>query len=326
MSISPKRCGASLDQTKLRLSTSRGSRLASWLSWMRCVGKALPKRPRAVQVPSGPEAPALHEFTPLFVGGSWRSGTTVLHALICTSDKANDYIGECSYFSALVHALSIGLEAFDVHTKYYFASPGEVIAHHASILRGELHRIWCRLDKPAILSLKDPLLTPSFPLLARTLTEARFVVSVRDPLDTLSSRIDVFRRMNGGADPTVVQVRELCLQYVATYRAIADNLDAFEDRLCLIDYQALVEGDDSKLRAFGLPDIDRGSVWQSSITDVHEHAGNPWLTPLYGAALSAASIGRYRDRLPCDLEGLVMEICGDVWGDLGTLINRSAAA
>jgi hypothetical protein len=114
---------------------------------------------------------------PLFVGGSWRSGTTLLHALICTSGRTNDYIGECSYFSALTHALSQGLVSYTFHTRYYFASREEFIAHHASILRDELQRVWERTGRSAVLALKDPLLTPRFPLLASTLPEARRNVS-----------------------------------------------------------------------------------------------------------------------------------------------------
>jgi len=275
----------------------------------------------AVRARSAPE-PARCNGTPLFVGGCWRSGTTILHALICTSPDVNDYIGECSYFSALVHSLAVGLEAFGIHTRYYFASREELVAHHASILRAELDRVWRRVGTPAVLALKDPLLTPSFPLLASTLPEARFVVSVRDPSDTLSSRIEVFRRMNGGAEPEAAQVRDLCGQYVATYRAVTDNFDAFAGRLCLIDYRSLVTGKHARLREFGLTRIEPGSVWRSGITDVREHAGNPWLTPLYGRTLSAASLGRHRGRLSGELQGLILDICGDVWRDLSRLAGQ----
>ncbi len=38
-------------------------------------------------------------FVPLFVGGAPRSGTTMLHGLICASRHCNHYIGESSYFT-----------------------------------------------------------------------------------------------------------------------------------------------------------------------------------------------------------------------------------
>jgi hypothetical protein len=264
-------------------------------------------------------------FTPLFVGGSWRSGTTLLHALICTSRRVNDYIGESSYFSALVRAMWHGLETFSIHTKYYFSSREEFIAHHTSILRDELQRVWERTDRPAILALKDPLLTPLFPLLASTLPEARFVISVRDPLDTLSSRIDVHRRSNGLEYPTNAQVRQFCHEYSTLYHEIIYNLENFGDRLCLINYRSIVEDDLAKLQVAGLDDIDPQHIWRSSMTNVHDHAGDPWLTPLYGMAPSTASIGRHRGKLTKDLEVSIMEICGNVWRQLEAIADKRPA-
>ena len=262
---------------------------------------------------------------PLFVGGSWRSGTTLLHALICTSGRTNDYIGECSYFSALTHALSQGLVSYTLHTRYYFASREEFIAHHASILRDELQRVWERTGRSAVLALKDPLLTPRFPLLASTLPEARFVVSIRDPLDTIASRIDVYRRSSGVEDPTTGQVEQFCCEYNEFYQPIIDYLEIFGDRICLINYKSIVEDDHTRLQEFGLDDIDPGSLWRSSITNVHEHAGDPWMTPLYGMAPSTASIGRYGDKTPRDLEVLVRKICGSVWRQIETIAEKSPA-
>ena len=42
-------------------------------------------------------------FQPVFVSGSPRSGTTLCHALICTSNEVNDYVPESSYLTGLLN-------------------------------------------------------------------------------------------------------------------------------------------------------------------------------------------------------------------------------
>ena len=108
-------------------------------------------------------------FTPLLVGGAPRTGTTALHALICTSPTTNGYIAECSYFSAFMQPLLVGIETFDLHTKHYFDTRESFLQYYGSIMTGLLSDFWQSIGRPELLALKDPLLTPHFPLLAKIL-------------------------------------------------------------------------------------------------------------------------------------------------------------
>ncbi len=260
-------------------------------------------------------------FKPLFVGGAWRSGTTLLHALVCTSMRVNNYIEEASHFSSLVYALQEGLVNFDTHTKYYFNSQDHYKHQYVSILEYELSRIWNYLNNPLILALKDPYLTRYFPLLANVMPEARFLVVIRDPIDTLASCLAVIRRKETGHRIKKSEVKSLCHEWNGLYQPIIDQIDTFGGRICLLPYEDIARGNLGRLTNFDLADIDPGKLWESSLTDAHENPDSPWLTPLYGTKLSDSSIGRGQEELSKGLQLIIMEICSPVWERFHDLIT-----
>lgn len=259
-------------------------------------------------------------FTPLFVAGAPRSGTTILHAIVCASKKTNGYITECSYFTAFMHPLLVGLDTFDVHTKHYFPTKRALIQNHSEILNKELAKIWRSMGQPEILALKDPMLTALIPHLAEPLPKAKFVVSVRDPRATISSRIEVARRETPETEVTDDQVRQFCAEYLHMYSTIANSLPKLRDRLLLVDYRDVVHGAAfEKLAKFGLGKIDEHRVWSDTIASPTRSPSDVWATDLHGKKPSVASINRFREHLDSRAEKLIMETCGPVARALGAL-------
>lgn len=265
-------------------------------------------------------APHDCRFTPLFVAGAPRSGTTILHAIICASERTNGYITECSYFTAFLHPLLIGLNTFDVHTKHYFATRDALIQNHSAVLNNELSKIWVRTGRPEVLALKDPILTPLIPHLAEPLPQAKFVVSVRDPRATISSRIEVAKREAADSTVTDDQVRRFCDEYVHMYGTVANHLEALGDRILIVDYRDVVHGTAfDKLTAFGVGKIDTNRIWSNTIADPKRPSSDVWATDLHGKMPSVASIDRYREHLDSRTEKMILDICGPVARPLGAL-------
>ncbi|WP_213297237.1 sulfotransferase family protein [Paraburkholderia sacchari] len=259
-------------------------------------------------------------FLPVFVGGPPRSGTTILHAMICSSDKTNGYINECSYFTAFMHPLQIGLNTFQAHTRHYFDSREALIRNHACILDVELGKIWKRTGKPEILALKDPMLTPWFPLLGETLPHAKFVVSVRDPRATISSRIEVTQREQPGVVVTDQQIQAFSQEYVHMYGMIANARPMLSERLCLVNYRDVASGKAlEQLTAFGLGNLDSQRIWAEPISNPHEYADDAWSTQLLGQQPSTASVERFREHLSPAAEQLIMDMCGPIARELGAI-------
>jgi hypothetical protein len=248
-------------------------------------------------------------FTPIFIGGGWRSGTSVLHALVCTSPRTNQYISEVNYFSALFNVFAQADAAFQFHNKFYFRDREQMLEVHGKTLRRELKRTWEYLGSPEILALKSPPMTVGFPLLGKMVPAARFIVAVRDPRDVVSSRLDVVRKLQGNADVEQT-VRAECAEYKRQYEGLlAGDLG---DRLCVVEYEKLVAGDVSSLKRFGLSDIDQARLWETELKFGAKAGGGPYITKLYGKPLSDSSVGRYRQVLDKPTQDLVMSLCGEL--------------
>ncbi|CAE6702567.1 sulfotransferase family protein [Paraburkholderia nemoris] len=259
-------------------------------------------------------------FIPMFVAGAPRSGTTILHAIVCAAEKTNGYITECSYFTAFMHPLLVGLNTFDVHTKHYFATREALIRNHSDILNNELSKIWVKTGRPEVLALKDPMLTPLIPHLAESLPRAKFVVSVRDPRATISSRIEVAKRETRDNELADDQVRQFCDEYVHMYGTVANHLPTLGDRILTVDYRDVVHGTAfDKLTAFGVGKIDNNRIWANTIADPDRPPSDVWATDLHGKMPSVASIDRYREHLDSRTEKMILDICGPVARALGAL-------
>jgi hypothetical protein len=264
-------------------------------------------------------------FQPIFVAGAPRTGTTLLHALICTSPDVNDYIAECSYFSALLNPYIAALDTFDVHTKFYFDSKHALRDFHASILEIALKKIWTRTFEPKILALKDPVLTDNLHVLADLIPDARFAVTVRDPRDATLSVVMGLRRMNSNSTDTE-RLRVACDQYNRMYGAVLANKATFGDRLIFVEYNSLVRGGElEKLSALGISSIRPDELWVSRTTDLRgSGVDDPWWSPLYGKDMSTAAIGRYAGSLGRDQVDLIRGACADTAARLGMSLDWAA--
>jgi hypothetical protein len=259
-------------------------------------------------------------FEPYFVVGGPRTGTTILHALICTDDAVNDYIAECSYFTALIKPFLSGWTQFDFHTSAYF--PGgrpEFVAYHGQLLRGVLHDIWQQVGRPKKLALKDPLLSPHIGTLAQILPETKFVLSVRDPRDVVASRITVMRKENANAAIGEHEIARICQEFNGCYAPLAKSAELFRGRALLVPYEGLSRSGDLKpVEDFMGIACRADRLWQSDLTDVNAlHGKSAWHTAQYGKPLNPDSIGSYATQLtPAQIE-LVNRLCAPLMQQLG---------
>lgn len=157
----------------------------------------------------------------VFVGGAPRSGTSVTHALICSADRVSNYHPEASFLRGLLPAYRNGKAAWEGHTRAFFADPPSFRAHIREILDLSIRRLFEALDRPEILCLKDPHLTPFFPDLAELYgSEARFVTVCRHPLEVVRSRQEVHAGAGRGKPFSDQDVRGIAREYLAYNGAV----------------------------------------------------------------------------------------------------------
>ncbi|MEK9968674.1 MAG: sulfotransferase [Ferrovibrio sp.] len=259
-------------------------------------------------------------FEPYFVVGGPRTGTTILHALVCTDESVNDYIAECSYFTALIKPFLSGWTQFDVHTNAYF--PGgrqEFATYHSQLLRSVLHDIWQQVGCPKKLALKDPLLSGHIGTLAQLVPETKYVLSIRDPRDVVASRITVMRKENAKAEIGDQDIARICQEFNNCYVALVKSGELFRGRAILVPYEGLSRsGDLTAVEAFMGIACHPDRVWKSDHTDVNAaHGKSAWHTEQYGKPLNPDSIGNYARQLTTQQIDLVNKMCAPLMQQLG---------
>ncbi len=237
-------------------------------------------------------------FTPVLIAGAPRSGTHLLHSLVCTSARVNQFVPEAHYLYCLVEAYLQTLRTAPEIGVAPFADLDDCARHHFSMVRATLVAIWERLDRPAILAVKQCSLTPYLGLLARHLPEMRHIVILRDPRDTIASQLRetekrLGHRPGGFIDAAILRMRE---HYGAVIRESSGPLG---QRLLGVSYEALVAAREfGRLADFlGVDDLDPGQLWQRTTFDITEYDRFPIASDLWGAPMTDAGIGRWKNTL-----------------------------
>lgn len=259
----------------------------------------------------------------IFVGGSQRSGTTLLQRFLCRDRHAHPRLAEASYLRALVQAYRLGKDDFTHDTRSYFSDPEDLRHFHAGVIAMFLHRTRARLDGAQHLVLKEPHLTLFFPDLFELVPEARFVVVMRDPRDIVASMIDVGMRMQQQGQRHVWQQRDigqLCEQIRSFYAPILTHPDpGFRHAVLVIRYEDLVRHPDdmrARLQPFTGMTLD-GEVADEPAELRAARAAQPryqpWVTAHDGRAITEASIGRHAQVLTAAEIRAIEQHCRDLF-------------
>lgn len=237
-------------------------------------------------------------FTPVLIAGAPRSGTHLLHSLVCTSARVNRFFPEFYHLYYQVEAYLQTLRLAPDIGVAPFADLEDCTRHHFDLIRAMLVAAWERLDRPDILAVKECSLTPFLGLMTRHLPELRCIVILRDPRDTIASQVrETEKRLGhrpaGFVDAAILRIRQL---YGSVIRESSGPLGS---RLLGINYEELVAGGEfGRLAAFlGVDDLDPGQLWQRASFDITEYERFSVASDLWGAPLSDAGIGRWRKTL-----------------------------
>ena len=144
-----------------------------------------------------------------------------------------------------------------------------------------LTHLWHRLGRKKLLCLKDPLMQRHFGWLDDVYTDVKYVLTYRDPVETISSRLAVEKKL--GKDKNV-QLIEKLIKELIDYYEFANNLVITKPRrTLLINYQEIIDSSaDQKLENFlEIDDIDRSVIWDSQFFSKGNRPSSAWMTPKY---------------------------------------------
>ncbi|MFZ1725998.1 MAG: sulfotransferase [Albidovulum sp.] len=225
-----------------------------------------------------------------FVGGAPRSGTTVTHALICTSERVSNYHPEISFIRPTFEAYAQGNINWAAHTNAFFAERAHFRHHMHDIVMRQLNHVALTLNNPEILCVKDPLLSQRFYWVNDLLREkARFVTVIRNPHKVVRSRQAVAEKM--GRTFAMGDVERVAQEFNRSYAHI--DLPQMAGTLLCFRYEDLMTDKAlESLRSFiGTADIDPDRIWSGKKSATKVDASDPWFSPKYNQSIDT------RDRL-----------------------------
>lgn len=250
--------------------------------------------------------------TTILIGGSMRSGTTLLNRILCAAPGVNPMLGECQYISGLLDQHAYLARRHAVLLKDYFDSPAAYDAHMRGLVADFLDRAAARHPAPTLV-LKTPEITRHIPTLADWFPDLRFVVMMRDPRDVIASILDVAdrHRAAGSASPLLAygrDMRRLADLVLSYYAPLAEAGERLIGRVFVQRYEALVSDPAAALpplAAFtglalepahlaAVPEAMRAAGLQAVQRDGFVRG---FVTPLMSEAPSATQVGRHRTRL-----------------------------
>ena len=245
----------------------------------------------------------------LFIGGSQRTGTTMLQALLCQHEKTNEMLGEASYLRGLVQAYQNGCLLFTKETKDYFENIDAFQHFHSKIISQFLDLQMEQRNETECLVLKEPHLTNIFPFLFQLIPEAKFLLIMRDPRDAIGSMIRVGEKLRQRGEQHFFQQRNMVQlsQYFQSFYqpVLSDKNTKFKNQTSIIRYEDLVTGQKhvfDTIEQFSGIELTQGSnggdlklgKFNSLVSSENYQ---PWATKKLGRTPDATSVGRYKSIL-----------------------------
>lgn len=271
----------------------------------------------------------------ILVAGAMRSGTSLLQHVLCSSPEANPFIHGCRYLTSQIAIFAQYAGGDRLYVKDYLGGPEGLLAFSRDIVERLLAETHRRLGEPKHLVLKNPELASYLPHATVLMPQARFVISVREPKDTIASMIGVGEKHRAKGVTSFLarsgrDIEQLCRSYRGFYQPVLQALEAspgtFKKRVHLSSYEALIGDTErtverlSRFCGMTLEPETMGAEgqWRSKVDrsgdELYSHPRwSAYVTGLSGGPISEASIGRYREVLSKTEADLIDARCGSLY-------------
>jgi len=251
-----------------------------------------------------------------FVGGYLRSGTTMLQTILCASQECNPMIGEAIFLRGILESYCRCLGMFDMHSKYYFSDKEDLRRLCEKHVRDFIKKTSDRYNRPRHIVLKHPQLTLLFPFLHDLVQEAKFIIVVRDPRDTVASAVSA--RERGALEFGSMSPKEIAGNLFHHYNAcLSCKSESFRRNTMYVKYEDLVQSPYQVVKRIqdfaGIDLSDFDQKMENIRTEVNFDQESKQEDPLhsshYGKNVSSARIGRFSSILDGRVVLEIEQVC-----------------
>lgn len=248
-------------------------------------------------------------MTVFLIGGCPRSGTTLLQNILCSVSSTNPAIGEVGYLYHLAEAYHSSKVDFESQGRYFFKNLENLRQFSVTQVYAFINQIRSQYPTATHIVLKHPLLSRYFPDLFELIEDVRFLITIRDPRDTIASLIQVGQRMQQQS-----QTRHLTPLF--TQRNISDYLQfylsayvpawnhpypKFKQKTCYLKYEYLVKNPQAAIKDLNqftelpLEAVNLQQHWQQNLVPHAQlkDAAQSFDSSLYNQAISRDRICHY---------------------------------
>ncbi len=251
----------------------------------------------------------------IFVGGSQRSGTTLLAQAMCCGEETNPYFGESGSLRILMQLHRHMTVRFDEETVFSFGTREKNEAYIANCINSFLRETLATQAPATSLVLKEPHLTMFFPGLWQAVPGAKFVIAVRDPRDIVASMLKVGEKLQAQGEShlfnsgDITKIAESIPPFYLPSLQFGKENPSFRQAVRYVKYETFLNDPDmimNDLRQFSglsLENFDAGTppsrVHPKRVENVEAiDRLKPWISDtMKGQALDTANIGNYRETL-----------------------------
>jgi len=187
------------------------------------------------------------------------------------------------------------------------------------------------------LALKEPALTPFFPLVDELLpNQACYLCLVRDPRDAIASMLRWGKQLESTDSNHFFKSRDI--EYLSSffmhyYAFMLSENEAFFRRLLLIKYEELVNKPHQvlkKIRNFtslAIENYSPATPWKEGLLDYRNQKGpvGPAVSKLFGQPISNESIGSYKDVLTSEESKTIQICCREIFDLFGYTIEHTTS-
>lgn len=236
----------------------------------------------------------------LFLVGARRTGSSLLHNLLCRSVDTHPYAGEFQLLTHLLNAFDWGNQNYHRLVRFYFRSHEVFTRFETKTVLSLVDEALLTLNHPRCAIFKNPELSKHALRLAEIFPNAKFLVTMRDPRDQAASERSVIsRREPKGESSRSRPARALAVSFCSNYEPLWKLQEREPERIFFVRYEDLVLHPEETIAGvcafIGISSegIQPHSEWNFGEVDSAAMQARPSWTELFGKPLNAGRIGSF---------------------------------